>query len=339
MVDADKTPDTPTSPLPRDAADAPPKPSKAEIPSELEETCDRYGEGVIGMMLAMGFTPGPDELQDIYYSKEKVEQARVWLTNRSRSRQRRERITFALEILVVLLILGEILLSLWDGHLQSQDFDKQQQVLTNLQNSSAATAKTLTSLQSATESMNTILQMQLDAARKSEAQAERSAKAGEASASTASQAMHVSERAYIYMTASLTKPPTAGESFQISVVIGNSGRTPALEVGVQHRAALVPISIHVNEARAMASANILPNQHNSRANLPPGQTMQAQSDSPHPLTQFDIDQIAEGKELIYLFAEASYKDIFEQPHSTETCGIYDPKLKVTINCEERNKSD
>ena len=82
MEDADKTPDTPASPSPNDTAAEPTKPLKAEIPREIEQTCDRYGEEVIGMMLATGLTPRPEELQDIHYSKEKVEQARGWLTKR-----------------------------------------------------------------------------------------------------------------------------------------------------------------------------------------------------------------------------------------------------------------
>src|SRR6267142_1609523 len=159
MEDADKTTATPAPTSPNDAAATPPpKTPTPEIPGELEKTCDRYGEGVIGMMLASGFTPLPEELQDIHYSKEKVEQARVWLTKRRSSSRWRERITLSLEIVVVLLIGWEIYLGYQQERLQSQNFQKQQQVLTNLETSSAATAKTLTSLQSATESMNTTLQ-------------------------------------------------------------------------------------------------------------------------------------------------------------------------------------
>jgi len=42
-----------------------------------------------------------------------VEHARAWLTERADSRERRERTTFSLEIVVVLLIGGEIVLGLW----------------------------------------------------------------------------------------------------------------------------------------------------------------------------------------------------------------------------------
>src|SRR4029077_1783138 len=97
------------------------------------EIFERYGETVISMQVRGSFT-------------EDVEHAKEWLKERASSRQRRETITFILEIAVVLLILGEILLALRQEHLQSVNFNEQQRVLTNLQTSSAETAKTLTSV-------------------------------------------------------------------------------------------------------------------------------------------------------------------------------------------------
>ncbi|HEV1993888.1 MAG TPA: hypothetical protein VGR03_06130 [Candidatus Acidoferrum sp.] len=327
MEDTDKTPDQPPSPPPPKAAAAPsPKSRKANISPAEREIFERYGETVIAMQVAGSFD-------------QNVEHARDWLTERTRSRQRREQITFALEIVVVLLIGGEILLSLWGGHQQSQNFDKQQQILTNLQNSSAATAKTLTSLQSATESMNTILQMQLDAAKKSEAQAERSAKAGEASASTASQALHVSQRAYVHITASLLKPPAAGERVHPIATIANVGRTPALDVGVLLFFSFAPVSTTTKTARDIASSYPQRGPTNSVFTLPSGQTSTMQTDSQAPYLQSMVDQMTNGEAVLYVFATASYKDVFNQPHHTEICGFYQPKLNIFGACTEYNKSD
>jgi cytoskeletal protein RodZ len=339
MEDADKTPDTPKLPSPKDTAAAPPTSPKAKIPRELEETCDRYGEEVIGMMLATGLTPRPEELQDIHYSKEKVEQARVWLTKRRSSSRWRERITLLLEIVVVLLIGWEIYLGYQQERLQSQNFEKQQQVLTNLETSSAATAKTLTSLQSATESMNTTLQMQLDAAKKSAAQSERSAKAGEASASTASQALHVSQRAYVHITASLLKPPAEGERVHPIATIANVGHTPALDVAVLLFFSFVPASTAIKTARDIASAYPQSGPGHSLFTLPSGQTSTNQTDSQGPYLQSMVDQMTNGEAVLYVFATASYKDVFGQPHHTEICGFYQPKLNTFGACAEYNKSD
>jgi hypothetical protein len=342
MEDADKTNHSTRSPSPRDGAAAPlPKSQEAEIPAKIKEICERYGEDVIGMMLASGLNPRAQDLRAIYATDETIAHATAWHTERSRSRQRRERITFSLEIAVVLLILGEILLGLWQGHLQSRNFNEQQQVLTNLQTSSAATAKTLTSLQSATESMNAILQMQLDAAKKSAVQAERSANAGEASASTSSQALHVSERAYVNIISSLLKPPSAGEKLQYSVVLSNSGRTPALETIARLSGTVALSSMSVSEVHAMVTKAglLLPSQSDSVGTLSPGPGAEQHTDSPITLTQPDFDQIIEGKALIYIFATASYKDIFGQPHHTEICAFYTPLSKSFATCHEFNKSD
>jgi hypothetical protein len=301
---------------------------QSNITEAERETFERYGETIIAMQVRGSFVEDP-------------EHAGEWLKERATSRQRRESITFALEIVVVVLIGGEILLALWQEHLQSRSFDEQQQVLTNLQNSSAATAKTLTSLQSATESMNTILQMQLDAARKSEAQAERSAKAGEASAATASQSLHVSERAYVHLTPSLAKPPSAAEKPHYSVVISNTGRTPALELTARMTGFIGPSSLPSDEAysKALDELSKLHRESESVGTLPAGQTAEEDTDSPVPLTQADVDHLSEGKTLLYIFAEVSYKDIFRQLHHTEICAFYQPASKAFSACHGHNNSD
>jgi hypothetical protein len=116
---------------------------KADIPKDLRDICARYGEDVIAMLLASGHNPRAKELQTIYQTDEAVEHARAWLAERSHSRQRREIVTLSLEVVVVGLIGLEILLGIWQAHLQSRNFEIQQHVLTNLENSSAATADTL----------------------------------------------------------------------------------------------------------------------------------------------------------------------------------------------------
>jgi hypothetical protein len=316
---------------------------EANVPRDLREICERYGEDVIGLTLASGHTPRANELRTIYATDETVEHARTWLTERTRSRQRRDRITFSLEIVVVLLIGGEIVLGLWQERLQSRNFEKQQQVLTNLQNSSAATANTLTALQRTAELTNTTLQEQLDAVRRSEAQAERSAKAGEASASTASQALRVSERAYVHMRAVLTKPPAVEEKLQISVSISNSGRTPAVELTPNCRGLIssgppTP-ELGVEQARTAAFATPSLQTWQSVTTLAAGQATEVQMKMQQPLNQSQFDTLIEGKGWLYIFATVSYKDVFQQIHHTEICGIYEPALKIVQDCHAHNNSD
>jgi len=65
---------------------------KANNISQAErDICERYGEQVIGMMLAGGWSPSTIDLQDIYYSPLARENARDWLTERADYRERHDR--------------------------------------------------------------------------------------------------------------------------------------------------------------------------------------------------------------------------------------------------------
>jgi|SRR5882724_295163 len=301
-------------------------PRKANISATERDIFERYGENVIAMQVAGSFD-------------QNVEHARDWLTERTRSRQRGERITLALEILVVLLILGEILLGLWQGHLQSRNFDDQQKVLTNLQNSSAATAKTLASLQSATESMNTTLQMQLEAAKRSAAEAERSAKAGEASAATASQALHVSERAYVGVDAGVTSIPKVGEKLGFQAYFANSGRTPALDVVTRVRSGLTPASDTAEHARSLAFGPSVPIPYTSKGIISPGGKVQTSWQSAAPLSQAQLDGLTTHGMTLYVFADVTYKDEFNRPHRTNFCSFLDPTTNTLLRCGSLNDAN
>jgi hypothetical protein len=315
------------------------KPQKADIPPELRAICERYGEDVIGLTLASGHTPRASELRTIYATDETVEHARTWLTERTRSRQRRDRITFSLEIVVVLLIGGEIVLGLWQEHLQSRNFEKQQQVLTNLQNSSVATAKTLTSLQSATESMNTTLQMQLEAVKKSEAQAERSAKAGEASASVAALSLHISERVYVDVDAGVTSTPEVGERLGFQAYFTNVGRTPALDVVARVRSGLDPASDTAEHAHSGAFGPSVPIPYTSKGTISAGGKVQTTWQSAAPLSQAELDGLASHRMRFYVFADVTYKDEFNRLHQTNFCAFLDPPTNTLLRCGSLNDAN
>ena len=299
---------------------------KANIPRGARDFFERYGETVISMQVSGNF-------------EQNAENARAWLTERADYQERRGSVTFALEIVVVVLIGGEIVLALWQGHLQSRNFDDQQQVLTNLQNSSAATAKTLTSLQSAIESMNTTLQMQLDALKKSEAQAERSAKAGEASASTASQALHVSERAYVHVEAGVTSVPKAGEKLGFQAYFENSGRTPALDLVTRARSGIALPSETADHAHSRAFGQSVPIPYTSKGILPAGGKVQTSWQSAAPLSQAEMDGLTTHQMTFYVFADVTYKDEFNGPHQTHFCAFLDPTTNTLLRCSSLNDAN
>ncbi len=63
---------------------------KANIPKDDRDIFERFGETVVGMILAGGYTPRAMELQAIYRDGIKQGYARDWLTERGDWRERRE---------------------------------------------------------------------------------------------------------------------------------------------------------------------------------------------------------------------------------------------------------
>lgn len=83
---------------------------KAQIPKSDRDTFERFGESVIGGILAGGFNPRAAELQSIYADVKMQEHARDWLTERGDSHERREQRLEAVEWAILLfVILGVIL--------------------------------------------------------------------------------------------------------------------------------------------------------------------------------------------------------------------------------------
>lgn len=115
---------------------------KAKITDAERDYFERYGESVVAMMVSSGFDGN-------------VEHARDWLTERADSRERREQWTSVrdlfLEMVIIALIGWEIWLGYQEADRQSKNFQKQQQVLTNLEQSSAATTATLQLMNAALE--------------------------------------------------------------------------------------------------------------------------------------------------------------------------------------------
>jgi hypothetical protein len=84
---------------------------KADIPPVERDLFERYGEQVIGLVLARGFTPAAPELQPLYQPPSPIQiHARDWLTQRSDEEEQHKTLTFWLELgVLVFVILGVII--------------------------------------------------------------------------------------------------------------------------------------------------------------------------------------------------------------------------------------
>ena len=88
---------------------------KAQIPPEVRDLFERHGENVIGMVLAGGFNPAAPDLQGIYRNETLKAFATQWLTERGDAHEQREQRLETLEWAIVVLIVMEILLSVYRG--------------------------------------------------------------------------------------------------------------------------------------------------------------------------------------------------------------------------------
>jgi hypothetical protein len=285
---------------------------------------------VISTMLAGGFAPKAADLINIYLNENTRNHARDWLTESIDVRDYKERWwvsrrDFLLEAVVIVLIGWEIHLSYKADIQQAQNFRDQQTVLTNLQESSQASAETLVTLSKTTEIMNKNV--------------ERNAQAAESSSATATKSLAVSERAYISCS-TIADEPKQGENFRVTVSVLNSGKTPAVELESQTTVGLTPSTEPENEVakEAFASAHIK-NKYLSKVILGPGQSTQQVVESAQPLLETDLSAMKDGSKLFYVFTRIMYDDTLGRHHATETCGRYDPIRKVVTLCSIQNKAN
>lgn len=308
----------------------------AENISDIErDTCDRYGEQVIATMLAGGLTPRPEDLAALYQTDETRNRARDWLTERADIRDWRERWVsgrdFLLEIVVIFLIGWELVLARRQDIMQDQNFKRQQEVLTNLANSSRDTASILASLKTTTETMNgNIVTLR--------GPVERNAIAAEASSATATKSMHVSERAYIACAFSLSSPPKGGEKWSVNIALTNAGRTNAVELVSWAAVLVVAKGTDEKVARQQAFLTPLPRPP-SKTVLTAGQQLGQVVETMTPLTDEMVDGIDAGRFVGYVFLDVNYKDVFDRRHRTEQCGFYLPSTKQIAGCSSLTKAD
>jgi hypothetical protein len=228
-----------------------------------------------------------------------------------------------LEIIVILLIGGEIYMGVRQERQQKQNFDAQQQVLQNLQTSSKATADKLTSLNATTETMNASVQ--------------RSAAATEANAATSAQTLHMSERAYLACVISMPTLPKAGDKLHFVATVTNAGKGLATDVVAFSNIVVVPKETPVEVAQVLAMAK--KSQSPSKASLAVNQNLQQVTDSASVLTENDVTNIEGQKVVVYAFVQVTYKDLFDRKHRVDACTFYYPPTKQQANCPTLNKAD
>jgi hypothetical protein len=300
----------------------------SDITEKERDIFESYGEQTISTMLAGGLPPSTQDLRDIYISEFAKRHARDWLTEVADLREFKDRWVSGrdlfLELVVIALIGWEIFMGYQQERMQSKNFIDQQRILKDMEESSKATAGTLASLKSTTEIMNQSVQ--------------RSAAAMEANAATASQTLHLSERAYLTCAVSLVAPLKTGEKFHAIADVLNAGKGLAIDVVTVTYMAQVPKRITPEIAHETAVGKPL-SASKSKRPLAAGQLVHQIVDSAFDLTDNDLADIENGSINIYVFVDGNYKDSFGHSHELKSCSYYYPPQKVLAICPTMNKAD
>lgn len=167
--------------------------------------------------------------------------------------------------------------------------------------------------------------------------AKRAAIAADRSASVAEKALRYGERAYVGVThAELAEPLKPGDSFRLSAIISNTGRTPADGTLVSVVSGLSPtLSSFLKEAKARVEAG--PPAVYSRTVLYPAQSFRPNHQSSFTLTEERLNFIKQGELTLYIYVHITYKDVFGEMHMTETCVYFDKRTERELDpCSDGN---
>jgi len=252
-----------------------------------------------------------------------------------REHRREERETHTLRINIGLAVFAGLaaLAALWQGyesHRATKEAQKNFETTREDAKQSAAQAR-----QDALATIN----KQLDAQRELRDQAARSANAAESTAAISAQSFHVSERAYVSLTPLLGRPLETGKQTILSLLIENNGRTPALGLTATVCITSAPPNTPIQDVHALTLSGKVQKFSSSAVSLPPGKHFEQHPTTQNFLSQTEFDDLSNGNKVFYLFATASYEDIFGKTHHEEICGYLDRNLRQLDTCRELNKSE
>ena len=277
------------------------------VPDSVRETCDRYGEQVIGAMLAGGFNPPTADLQFVYQSEIRRQDARDWLTERNSIREYRERWIplrdLILELAVILLIGWEI----YEGRSQAE-------ILNKMKASGEATAHAAQeSLNAAKKSMDvTVKQFQLD------------------------------QRAWLGFSFETYKY-TVGQSLDTPYQITDTGKTPALNVRgmvVTHFMKKGDVPIFKYDHRTeIRLGTILPGVPGSGTSyLLPSDARKGIHADPMNYSTEMYRQVSDGTGYLIVYGTIEYDSVFGAHHWMKFCRTSGPTA-FTDECVNYNGVD
>ena len=170
---------------------------------------------------------------------------------------------------------------------------------------------------------------------RSQASLEASAAQSKAALDASIKASRLDQRAWVGLKSGRLVTFEANKPITAVVVLTNTGKTIAL-------AARKKLAIHGSATGV--DINRLASRELSRVTaapsiLYPNLDISMYVSTHRPATEEEIRRINAGTGFIYVFGEMRYTDIFDRPHVTLFCGVYNPTVKLFDLCRQHNRAD
>ena len=182
------------------------------------------------------------------------------------------------------------------------------------------------------------------AAQRGAAASEEQAQAARLATQATVDAFRLDQRAWVGpIEMGINNPPIrAGSTLVATVVLSNSGKTPAL-----HLYALTSIYVFPKDVVLTPRYKVDKTDQPSNSVIQPGMkemitTLPVQSLSGSGagvLSPGDFDDIQSGRYIVYVYGKITYRDVFQREHTTKFCGFLNRNMTTLRACKTYNEAD
>jgi hypothetical protein len=182
------------------------------------------------------------------------------------------------------------------------------------------------------------------AAQKGAAASEDQAKAARLATQATVDAFRLDQRAWVGpIEMGINDPPIrTGSRLVATVVLTNSGKTPAL-----HLYALTSIYVFSKDVVLTPRYKVDKTDQPSYSVLQPGMkelitTLPVETVSGSGagvLSSGDFEDIQSGKYIVYVYGKITYRDVFQREHTTKFCGFLNRNMTTLRACKTYNEAD
>jgi hypothetical protein len=133
---------------------------------------------------------------------------------------------------------------------------------------------------------------------------------------------HLEQRAWLGLASVEMKPMKAPDPIRATMVVLNSGKTPALHAAFNFF--MHPSDVPINAAEYVKHPIEPQSPPHTASMVLPGAVKLLPS-STGSTDEFEVQSVQNGRKLIYFFAFMSYRDVFRVEHHTRVCALLDFK--------------